>query len=36
MRNDDGTGCLVAQNANLAFAGAGITTLAPVVAPPPK
>lgn len=34
--NDDGTGCLVAEETGLAFAGAGINTLAPVKAPPPK
>ncbi len=36
IHNDDGSGCLVAPYASLAFAGAGINTLAPVVAPPPK
>ncbi len=36
MHNDDGTGCLVTQNASIAFAGGGITTLAPVLPPPPK
>jgi hypothetical protein len=34
--NNDGSGCLVSPYANLAFAGAGITTLAPVTPPPPK
>ncbi|MEO6419106.1 MAG: hypothetical protein ABIP39_06850, partial [Polyangiaceae bacterium] len=36
MHNGDGTGCLVSANADIAFAGAGITTIAPVTPPPPK
>ena len=36
MLNDTGTGCLVAANPTVKFAGAGITTIAPVVAPPPR
>jgi hypothetical protein len=36
MHNDDGSGCLVDTNPNIAFAGSGITTIAPVTAPPPR
>ena len=32
----DGTGCLVTQYADDKFAGAGVTTMAPVTPPPPK
>lgn len=34
MSNADGSGCLVWNDPNVRFAGAGITTLAPVTAPP--
>jgi|GEM_PF-1221041 len=33
IRNDDGTGCLVSSNPDKLFAGAGVTTAAPVVDP---
>ncbi|MEO7111992.1 MAG: hypothetical protein ABI183_16230 [Polyangiaceae bacterium] len=36
MHNDDGSGCLVDSNPGVAFAGSGITTIAPVTAPPPR
>jgi hypothetical protein len=36
MHNDDGSGCLVDANPGVAFAGSGITTIAPVTAPPPR
>lgn len=36
IHNDDGTACLVAADPLLKFAGAGVTTTAPVKAPPPK
>ncbi|WP_146651982.1 hypothetical protein [Labilithrix luteola] len=36
IHNDDGSGCLVAAYASDPFAGAGVTTTAPVQAPPPK
>jgi hypothetical protein len=36
IRNDDGTGCLLAAYPQDKFAGAGVTTSAPVVAPPVK
>jgi hypothetical protein len=35
IHNTDGTGCLISSNTANKFAGAGITTVAPVVAPPP-
>ena len=34
--NSDGTGCLVASYPSMQFAGAGVTTIAPVTAPPVK
>jgi hypothetical protein len=34
IANADGSGCLVWNDPNVKFAGAGITTLAPVTAPP--
>jgi hypothetical protein len=34
IQNTDGSGCLLSSNATLKFAGAGITTSAPVIAPP--
>jgi len=34
IHNTDGTGCLVSSNPANLYAGAGITTTAPVVAPP--
>ncbi len=34
--NTDGSGCLISSDPTLAFAGAGVTTAAPVIAPPPK
>lgn len=36
IHNDDGSGCLVSADPSQRWAGAGITTLAPVVAPPVK
>jgi hypothetical protein len=36
IHNDDGSACLVWSDPNVKFAGAGITTVAPVIAPPPK
>jgi hypothetical protein len=36
IHNTDGSACLVSANANIKFAGAGVSTLVPVVAPPPK
>lgn len=36
INNVDGSGCLVAAYPSMAFAGAGVTTTAPVTAPPPK
>jgi hypothetical protein len=36
IRISDGSGCLVAAYSSDAFAGAGVTTIAPVQAPPPK
>jgi hypothetical protein len=36
ISNDTGAGCLVWSDANLKFAGAGVTTIAPVTAPPPR
>lgn len=36
MHNDDGTACLVQAFGSTLFAGAGVTTSAPVVAPAPK
>lgn len=36
MLSDTGDGCLVWSNTNLKFAGAGVTTIAPVVAPGPR
>jgi hypothetical protein len=34
--NDTGTGCLVTPSPTVKFAGAGITTIAPVAVPPPR
>ncbi len=34
IRNEDGSGCLIEGHADGAFAGAGVTTVAPVKAPP--
>ncbi len=34
IHNTDGTGCLISSDKNNLYAGAGITTTAPVVAPP--
>jgi hypothetical protein len=36
VANNDGSGCLLWADATIKFAGAAITTVAPVVAPPPK
>jgi hypothetical protein len=36
IHNDDGTACLVTADPLMKFAGAGVTTTAPVKAPPPK
>lgn len=36
INNNDGSGCLVASYTSDLFAGAGVTTTAPVTAPPPK
>ena len=36
IHSDDGSGCLIAADPSLKFAGAGVTTIAPVQAPPPK
>lgn len=36
IANVDGSGCLLWADANIRFAGAAITTVAPVVPPPPK
>ena len=36
IHNDDGTACLVTSDPLMKFAGAGVTTTAPVKAPPPK
>jgi hypothetical protein len=36
VSNDTGSGCLVWSNTATKFAGAGITTIAPVTAPPPR
>ena len=36
IHNTDGSGCLVNSYASMAFDGAGVSTLAPVVAPPPR
>jgi hypothetical protein len=36
IHNADGSGCLVSADPTLRFAGAGVTTTAPVSAPPPK
>jgi hypothetical protein len=36
IRNSDGSGCLVSSNSSTLFAGAGVTTTAPVIAPGPK
>jgi hypothetical protein len=34
IHNTDGTGCLISNDPTTKFAGAGITTTAPVIAPP--
>lgn len=36
MHTDTGSGCLVWSRSDLKFAGAGVTTIAPVTAPPPR
>lgn len=36
VANVDGSGCLLWADSNIKFAGAAITTVAPVIAPPPK
>ena len=36
IHNDDGSACLISSNPSMKFAGAGVTTSAPVKAPPPK
>lgn len=36
IHNTDGTGCLVNSYTSMAFDGAGVSTIAPVIAPPPR